>query len=230
MPLPLPPKALEGNLRYAIFFGILPFTFILLMNHNYSVAWRWCWGWSVLSCSILGVTYAFNRPEWVCGKTRSGSVSVVLTLINLPWLLLTWSMAVLLAVASREPAVNPVAGTNISIARYPLWGVNLSNFSHIVDLTAEFPRFYRFTGHYECLPNLDGVALAQWHSTTSLDKDDRILIHCAQGHGRSATFAAVLLTKMGIFTTPQQAYQAIIQSRPAAKLSRAQHLQLAAFE
>jgi protein-tyrosine phosphatase len=144
--------------------------------------------------------------------------------------LLTWSTGILLAALSREPAISHILGTNISIARYPLWGVNLSGFSHIFDLTAEFPRFYRCTGHYECLPNLDGIALAQWKPISPLNKHDTILIHCAQGHGRSTTFAAVLLTKMGIFTTPQQAYQTIIQIRPAAKLSSAQYLQLVAFD
>lgn len=187
---------------------------------------RWLLLWPTVSCIVMTLAYALHRPFLVSGKTTDGTVSVLLTLVNLPWLAFTWLSWLFVVLFSREPGVSPIAGTNLSISRYPLFGVDLVDFDRIFDLTAECPRLYRSSAHYQCLPNLDGVALSNLQHLSTSGPHEKVLIHCAQGHGRSATFAALLLTDSALFVTTQAAHEAILASRPGAKLAKSQRLQL----
>jgi len=164
----------------------------------------------------------------VCGKNSTGKASWFWSAINLPWLLFSWVTWLLLACISREPVINQIAGTNISISRWPLFGVDLQQFEIVVDLAAEFPRFYQFDARYESMPNLDGVALINFLPTKELKKDLEILIHCAQGHGRSAAFVALLLGRSGFSDSAQDAVVSILNARPLAKMALCQrrHVEL----
>lgn len=133
-----------------------------------------------------------------------------------------WALAALL---SREPAVSEIAGTNISIARYPAFGVDLSKFDRVFDLTAEFPVCYQRIPGYECVANLDGICLRQTEGW-DVGAGESVLVHCALGHGRSATFTALLLVKLGLFSSAESAYRAVLRARPRATVGRAQWRQI----
>lgn len=210
---------------YAAFFLSMSALCLVIYSGVDSVV-SWLLLWLCFSGLVFAAAYLLNRPRFVCGKDSSGSVSIFLLLINLPWLLFTWSVWVLFAIFDRGPKVSPIPGAAVSISRYPLWSIDLSGFDRVFDLTAEFPCFYgRFVG-YRSFANLDGVALSNFQDLPKIRSDEKVLIHCAQGHGRSATFASLLLAKNSIFFTPEQAYEAIISVRPKAKLATSQRRQL----
>jgi hypothetical protein len=214
------------RVRYTAFFTALSALWFYYWFAIQSPA-RWWLLWPALSCIVLAGAYGFNRPTWVCGKSPSGRIALLLLLTNLPWLVFTWVAWLLVVLFSREASVNPIAGTQVSISRYPLLGVDLSGFDRVFDLTAEFPLFYKPTkAQYHCLPNLDGTALHNFQPLCNVNAEEKILVHCAQGHGRSATFAAILLARIAGYATPLDAYQAIAAARPGAKMASSQRVQL----
>ncbi|WP_298868354.1 dual specificity protein phosphatase family protein [uncultured Gimesia sp.] len=98
----------------------------------------------------------------------------------------------------------------------------------MIDLTCEFsePHALRESSYF-CFPVLD-------RSVPSLDDlrswieriaalEGNILIHCAEGHGRTGLFAAALLVHTGQTETPESALQFIQSKRPLVRLS---HLQM----
>lgn len=182
--------------------------------------------WLATSALVLASAYGFQKPWLICGKQRSGQLLPLLLIVNLPWLLFTWLIWLLIALINREPPLSHIPGTRLWISRYPLFGVDLHAFDQIFDLTAEFPALGRKATTHECLPNLDGVALTRWTPTQNVDANQRILVHCAQGHGRSATFSSVLLAELGLFSSPEAAYRAILDARPGARLSASQRAQI----
>jgi protein-tyrosine phosphatase len=107
-----------------------------------------------------------------------------------------------------------------------VFGVDTSGFALIVDLTAELPRLYGMGASYECLANLDGVALANRRLHHLPAVEDKVLVHCAEGHGRSATFVSCLLCEIGFYDTPLRAYETVVASRPGARISSSQMKQL----
>ncbi|MET1078874.1 MAG: hypothetical protein ABWY06_12735 [Pseudomonas sp.] len=213
--------------RYTAFFILLLFLCVYYWLAVES-SWRWWLLWPALSCTVQALAYGLNRPYLVCGKTSSGRISLPMVLLNLPWLTFTWTTWGLIVLFSREPSINPIPGTNVSISRYPLFGVDLAGFDRVLDLTAEFPCLYRVQKQYRCLPSLDGIALSNLLAVLDIKPAEKVLIHCAQGHGRSATFASLLLTGYSIFSTAEGAYVAILNVRPGAKLAKSQKLQLQA--
>jgi hypothetical protein len=178
--------------------------------------------WATVSCCVLAFAYGARRPGLVIGKKSNGSASWFWTTVNLPWLLFTWATWWVLANTSREPAVSQISGTNIFISRWPFLGGDLSKFEVIIDLAAELPRFYKFEGRYESLPNLDGVELVNSIPLNELNRDTAILVHCAQGHGRSASFTALLLGRLGQSGSSEAAITSILLARPLAKMASCQ--------
>lgn len=178
--------------------------------------------WPATSCVVLAYAYARNRPQLVAGKSNDGRVSCFWTSLNLPWLIFTWTTWIVLAFFSREPPVSRIEGTNIYLARWPLLGPELSRFDVVVDLAAELPRWYRFADRYEALPNLDDMPLAHYTPSVEIGPETVVLVHCAQGHGRTASFVALLLGRLGIASTVEDAIKMIHDCRPLARMSRSQ--------
>jgi protein-tyrosine phosphatase len=94
----------------------------------------------------------------------------------------------------------------------------------IVDLTVEFPEYCK-TQHYLCIPIWDGVPptpdqleQAALFAVNS-KKDGDVLFHCAHGRGRSTTTMCAALVKSGMFTSWQEAFNAIKPGRPVVKLN-----------
>ena len=212
-------------MRYFVFFILLA-AFLAYLMCSMVAAAKWLLVWPFVSALVLMFGYLGNRPYLVCGKTRDGHVNTFLVMLNLPWLLITLAVWFARAIVSREPHINRIGETNVYISRWPVFGVDTGSFVLIVDLTAELPRLYGVDARYECLANLDGVALVNRRLSRLPSAEDKVLVHCAEGHGRSATFASCLLCEIGVFDTPLRAYEAVVASRPGARVSSSQMRQL----
>ena len=160
----------------------------------------------------MTVAYIKNIPSLIINKRKSGSINPILLIINFPWLLLTWGIFKLQIICSRENFCDQITGTNIWISRRPTGKDDLSKFKLIIDLTSEFLSD-KTNNHYMSYPNLDRHALINLPIITEFDKETPTLIHCANGHGRSALFTAILLKENGTCSTVKESLDLIIKSR-----------------
>lgn len=106
----------------------------------------------------------------------------------------------------------------------------------VVDLTAEFivPADVREGYRYHCLPTLDGTApepeaMAKLVDTLA-NEEAPIYVHCAAGHGRSATVAAALLLRREVCATVEEAVTLMQKSRPRVHLGSGQRAVARRFE
>lgn len=107
----------------------------------------------------------------------------------------------------------------------------------VLDLTAEFGELtaLRDPLQYRCIPLLDATA----PSDAALDdgvswieqqrEHGAVYVHCALGHGRSATFVAAYLVAADIVESADAAEERIARLRPRAGLNDAQRLALRGF-
>ena len=213
-------------MKYPIFFGCL-LVYVSYLFCELQAPWSPLLVWPICCLFVMTFSYTFRCPGLICGKKQNGSTNLFLILVNLPWLVFTWGIWFPESLVSREDAVNRIQDTNISIGRYPRFHEPADEYDLIIDLTAEFPKSREQSG-YICLPNLDGVALKNTRVPTPIDPSQRVLIHCAQGHGRSATFAAIIMNQINEQISKEDAYKKITGSRPGAKISDEQRAQLRA--
>lgn len=106
----------------------------------------------------------------------------------------------------------------------------------VLDLCAEFPHRGGPGLVSAYVPILDGsppstrqfLAAMAWIDAMRAE-GKTVLIHCAQGHGRSATVAAVALCRLGLAPEVDRAIDLIRSARPGARPSRAQRRAAARF-
>jgi predicted protein tyrosine phosphatase len=108
------------------------------------------------------------------------------------------------------------------------------NITGVLDLTCEFsePAAIRKGREYLCLPVLDGLAPRRNQLEAAmafLSRHVRVYVHCAQGHGRSATIVAARLVILGECPYLAAALSRIQILRPKARLNRAQIEALSVF-
>lgn len=123
------------------------------------------------------------------------------------------------------------------LGRRPLAGDRERNqplaLTSIVDLCVEFPPSAPVLGvaetDYLALPALDGTAPAVADVQHAVDwiegklaAGQRVLVHCAAGHGRSATVVAALLIARGLASDADTAERLMRASRPLVSLNRSQ--------
>ena len=161
------------------------------------------------------------------GKRQNGKVLLICCAMNFPFLTIYWLTWFVRHFLLRHEPVNAIAGTNVSVSCWPGFHVPLDRYDLIIDMTSEMPKWYRIgKAKYVCLPNLDGVSLDRYELPSEIDRDLRILVHCAQGRGRSALMACLILLKLGYTATTDEAMQLLKQSRPSVTLSRYQKQQI----
>ena len=160
-----------------------------------------------------------EKARWYAG--------LVLGLLLLPYLLAAWAVWHVARIVGREDCCNEVA-PGLFVGRRPLAGELPSQVSLVVDLAAEFIecRAVRTACRYISAPVLDtGVMdegaflalvqeVAQWPGP--------VYIHCAQGHGRTGTFAAAVLLAKGHCDSVEAAVGQLRAARPRLALGKAQ--------
>ncbi|CAM2011317.1 hypothetical protein [Acanthopleuribacter pedis] len=188
------------------------------------------WAWLCLNTNLMSLAYWLNRPRLILGKTRAGRINPLLLAVNLPWLLFSWVIWWLQQRFSREPALSNLGTTGWAVGCYPGRRYPGDQFDVLIDLTAEFPRASVRDGNYFAIPNLDAVALTHPPDEQELHRlnigpGTRVLVHCAQGHGRSATWCALAFRELGWFAHAEEAHRFILEHRPKAQISTSQRAQ-----
>jgi protein-tyrosine phosphatase len=182
--------------------------------------------WLGLDFLIVAVAYA-ARNSGIFGKGESGQLSWGPSLLLLPYLLFTWLIWHGQRLLLREDAYNYIA-PGLWMGRRLLGGELPADIQLIVDLTAEFPEPQSVIRgkDYICLPTLDANVpnLEAFRDLvkTIANCDGNVYIHCAIGHGRSATVAAAVLLEKGLAQDVQSAENWLKKARPWIKLNSAQ--------
>jgi hypothetical protein len=172
----------------------------------------------------LGIAHARGAHK-VYGKRDDGTLAWWSWVVFLPLLIYAIGVWQLLRLFRRESACS-VVNEKLVIGRRLVGSEFEGGFDNVVDLTAEFsePRVIRRSPGYRSFPILDGAAPtpeALWAAVGSL-RPGRTLVHCAQGHGRSALFGLAMLLSSGEARSVEEGFRKLSQARSGVRLNRGQ--------
>jgi Dual specificity phosphatase, catalytic domain len=186
----------DSPLRRYTIFGVLALACGYLAWRDQNLLWAW------LGVSFLAVlvAYAGVGPQ-LFSKRRNGTIALWAVVLWLPYFLLTWGIWYLGRLVRRRVHSHEIV-PGLWLGAWPDTIRKLPpNTTLIVDLTAEFFRRIHNT-NYLCLPTLDAdsptlealnIAVAAIQASPG-----PIYVHCAAGHGRSATVVAAVLIARGL--------------------------------
>lgn len=181
----------------------------------------------------IPIEWAFQHPGWM----------QAVDLLLLPYRVLARLTLSLARRFDSMEMMHPV-GHRLYVGRIPFPSehgrLSEAGVTSVLNLCAEFPRLSRLRGasglETAYVPILDGAApsprqfqaAVDWIAARHADGHS-ILVHCAQGRGRSVTVAAAALCKLGLAADPDDALARITAVRPKAKPSRKQRIALSHF-
>jgi hypothetical protein len=188
--------------------------------------------WLGVNFLLTAVAYA-SKSARIYGKNTSGRFALWAQLLYLPFFLYTLIIWHIVQRLINEHAYDWITESIIIGRRlvHPEYPVGVVNY---VDLTAEFSEPKALIGrlNYISLPILDGGVPDKKALLTAMDKllAGVTYIHCAQGHGRSGLFAALLLLKQGQVSTIEEALILLKNKRPKLTLTKAQNVFVRTFD
>ena len=192
----------------------------------------WLLLWPAFSFALVAAGY-FGLGPRVFNKSEAGLVPLFNRCLLFPYLLYlngVWHVSRLLR---PEPPLNQLT-ENLFVSRRLLSHELPAEIVHVIDLTCEQsePREQRLRG-YHCFPILDREApsveaLSEWISQVAALQEP-VLIHCAEGHGRTGLFTAALLLYTRQCGSVEEALHFIQSRRPLVRLSGAQRRVLQTF-
>jgi hypothetical protein len=201
-------------------------------------------GYAALCLLAMTLVYGLHdRGVPIDGVYRRRWWSSVVDVLFLPYRLLAGLVFALLRRFDSMDLMHPV-GARLYVGRLPLPADHprLADMgvTSVLNLCAEFPRLSRLGGASgvttEYLPILDGAAPSPHQFRAAVEwiaarhaEGHSVLVHCAQGRGRSVTVAAAALCRLGEAASPEEALARIVAARPRARPSRKQRLALAQF-
>jgi len=218
-------------MKYGILFSIVAILLTFAgIKHG---GWYLVCLWPAVSFAIVATGYLYFGPI-VYGKSKSGTLSLLNLLVLLPYLLYSCSVWYAARLFKRESAYDQL-NDNIYIGRRLMGHELPPNIDHVIDLTCEFTEAKQLRSvDYHSFQILDGFVpptdhLRRWvaHGATL---SGTIYIHCAEGHGRTGLFAAVLLVTLGHFDNVNDALEFIKSKRPLVRLGSRQLATLAATQ
>ncbi len=188
----------------------------------------WLLVWPAVDLMVLAIAYGSNRAA-LLGKRSDGTMNPLAVVALLPYFTLTWGVWHLFRRITPEPTSNEVA-PGVHVGRRPYPDDLPADTSLVVDMTAEFPVAPGVKDRAEVLllPTLDARAPARepFEEATARVlaalEAGPVYIHCAAGHGRSATLAAAVLMTRGDAASADEAETLMRRSRPAVHLHSAQ--------
>ena len=192
-----------------------------------SAGWALLLLWPAVDLGLLALAYGLNRATWF-GKQANGRMQVLRVVIFAPYLVLTWLCWCLYVRLGSEAWSNEVA-PGLWVGRRPA-PTHVPDGAHIVDMTAEFPAhsYFQDSQNLQCLPTLDarspGVEALRSVALQLASMKSPVYVHCAQGHGRSATLAAVTMVLRGDERSIDGAMKSMRAARPRVHLHSIQRM------
>ena len=185
---------------------------------------------------LIALAYVLRRVSFF-GKDPSGRIGVAPFALLWPVHAMNALTFALVRLLSRERHADEIVpgvllGRRLAIgedARFHASGARA-----VLDLTGEFiePAFARSTS-YRCIPLLDLTAPTSDELRAGVEwlrsAPRPVYVHCALGHGRSATFVAAWLLATGAASTPDDAIAQVRARRPRIGLNPAQQAVLRNF-
>ena len=184
--------------------------------------------WPAANFLVLGIAYATEKHR-IFGKRADGTLATINVLFLLPYYLLLWSFWHVMRVLQNERVYDELE-EKIVIGRRLFAKELPENIETVVDLTCEFCEQKSITQkyHYRCFPILDGsiteVSSFAEFACEIAKSEQRIYIHCAQGHGRTSMFTCLLLIAQKKYNNVDEAMAFIQQKRPRANMRKQQWL------
>lgn len=181
---------------------------------------------------ILSGSYFLNSPRIFC-KTRDGGIPIAIRILLWPYFLPNGLVLKFHRFISKEDAFNEIrAGLFIGcrLSERDVKSLAAKGIISVLDATAEFEELssLRANRTYCCIPVLDHAPprAEQLREGVDFIKDNLsrgpVYVHCALGHGRSATFVAAYLLVSGIATSAADAIASMQSKRPAVNLNAKQ--------
>lgn len=190
--------------------------------------------WLSLDLGLVGLAYLW-RWNTIFGKTAAGSLRMGRATLMLPYLALTWIVWRVHHWVARGPIWNEVS-SGVFVGRRCRLRQLPPEASTVIDFTAEFAgdKESRVKLNWLSIPVLDGCApdsasFEQGFNFRDGTRRSGIYLCCANGHGRSATFACALLLKTRVAQTEDEAIAIVSQRRPGASLNPEQRRSLSEF-
>ena len=220
-------------MKYAIAFAGVAALLVMMSWRiwtSFDTAWGLWFLYPAVAFALISSTYARNDPGCF-GKRGDGGRSVSRTLLLAPYLLLVAAVWHGLRLMSREPPYSRLGG-GLILGRRLLSTEIPPDAASVVDLTCEFVERpgVRLLGTYRCMPLLDAAApTADALDSIAVEISQMpgpVLIHCAQGHGRTGMVAAAVLIIAGEAKTAEQAISMVRAIRPGVSLNRQQRAAL----
>jgi len=215
----LPPNAKYG-ISFLLFAG---WSFLQATSGGYFLLWLW----PGLAFLLVSLAY-FGGSPWVFGKRKDGTRHWLSTLLLLPFLMLihaTWSAWAWFTggPASHRVTDSLIVARRLRAHEYPE-GVAL-----IADLTSEMldPPSIRQLPGYRCFAALDAAPIPPAELLKIVQQlrvapGEQLLIHCANGHGRTGMVAAAWLIERGEVHSVEEALELLQSKRPTLRLGRSQ--------
>jgi protein-tyrosine phosphatase len=186
----------------------------------------WVLVWPAIAVTTVGLGYLGLGPA-VFGKRHDGTLKAPHFVLLLPYHVVAWLRVQWDAYRHAEDPWHEVA-PGLFLGRIVQAHALPKNTRVVVDLTSEFPASaaLREGRVYHCLPTLD-TSVPDYDEFAKLARlvathEGAIYVHCAAGHGRSATFAAAVLIARGQAHDVSAAEAKMRAVRPTVHLHRGQ--------
>ena len=190
---------------------------------------------------VLSILYAMRSAGVdVEGLARGSVASWAIRIVLLPYMALGAFSLYLSRWFDRGGLLNPIA-TGLFVGRLPFPSerdvLRAAGIDAVLNLCWEFPALSGIArdARFEAIriPILDGAAptdcqfdeAVRWVASRRAE-GRTVLIHCAQGHGRTATLASAVLVRLGMAGNLGDALAMVRAVRPLAQPSRAQEAAL----
>lgn len=209
--------------------------FVLLAVQLFGLAWflkSFVVAWIACVSLLVALAYYLKAPHWL-GKRPDGRLPLHTWLVWGPHLGISWLTYTGFRAIRGERAADLVS-PRIYVGRRPRASEIPKDVTLVIDLCAELPTHAHIRDNYTylALPTLDGTDPTEADLQRAIEAfkatKGAAYVHCAFGHGRSATVAAALILDQGLHSSATVEDE-MRKARGGIRMSRAQRERLAAW-